>query len=312
MAGTQGDSSWDTLKCFTNCQGAEARSWYFFSYSGGANLPYNKQMSYTCQFHNFVQTYNYSFPAVKLHLIVWCSTLTRISGRGVFWGFSNAAPTDKSATEIMRALKLHSAFTVHEKADCCEHLHYVCPKFCWNCTYDVLCSMDSSSSHPWALCNNESSQYLLTREINDQVQRSLIVRQALEDRTARVVEHKLHSAPEGQEEEAQSDLGFNSTRLWRYFSKRSACCLGKKKKKKKHSLGYFRSLSCNTVSHEEADLSVSAKFTVFPFPFQILFSNLRQNYCHPCQLSVYFGDAPAASQSVSEKNGKSITEEDKA
>ena len=37
------------------------------------------------------------------------------------------------------------------------------------------------------------------------------MRQAREDRTARVVEHKLHSAPEGQEEEAQSDLGFNST-----------------------------------------------------------------------------------------------------
>lgn len=116
IAGIQGDSSWDTLKCFINCQGAEARSWYFFSYSGGANLPYNKQTSYTCQFHNFVQTYNYSFPAVKLHLIVWCFTLAGIRGRGVFWGFSNAAPTDKSATEIMRALKLHNAFTVYEKA----------------------------------------------------------------------------------------------------------------------------------------------------------------------------------------------------
>ena len=41
----------------------------------------------------------------------------------------------------------------------------------------------------------------------------------------------------------------------------------RKKEKKKHSLGYFRSLSCNTVSDEEADLSVSAKFTVFPISF---------------------------------------------
>ena len=41
----------------------------------------------------------------------------------------------------------------------------------------------------------------------------------------------------------------------------------KKERKKKHSLGYFRSLSCNTVSDEEADLSVSAKFTVFPISF---------------------------------------------
>lgn len=80
-------------------------------------------------------------------------------------------------------------------------------------------------------------------------------------------------------------------------------------KGKKHSFG---SSSYNTVSDEEADLSVRAKFTVFPFPFQVLFSNLLQNYCHRCQLSVCFGVAPTASKSVSEKNGKSITKEDKA
>lgn len=56
---------------------------------------------------------------------------------------------------------------------------------------------------------NESSQYILSSEINDQVQRSLIVRQVNEGKTARVVEHNQHSATEGQEEEAQVDLGFN-------------------------------------------------------------------------------------------------------
>lgn len=83
-------------------------------------------------------------------------------------------------------------------------------------------------------------------------------------------------------------------------------------KKKKHSFGSSKSLSCNSVSDEKADLSVSAKFTVFLFPFQVLFLNLLHNYCHQCQLSVCFGDAPTASKSVSEKNGKSITKEDKA
>lgn len=57
---------------------------------------------------------------------------------------------------------------------------------------------------------NESSQYILSSRINDQVQRSLIVRQVNEGKTARVVEHNQHSATEGQEEEeAQVDLGFN-------------------------------------------------------------------------------------------------------
>lgn len=57
---------------------------------------------------------------------------------------------------------------------------------------------------------NESSQYILSSRINDQVQRSVIVRQVNEGKTARVVEHNQHSATEGQEEEeVQVDLGFN-------------------------------------------------------------------------------------------------------
>lgn len=89
-------------------------------------------------------------------------------------------------------------------------------------------------------------------------------------------------------------------------------CVLSGKREKKYYFGSSKSLSYKTVSDEEADLSVSAKFTVFPFPFQVLFSNLLQNYCHWCQLSVCFGDAPTASKSVSRKNGKSITKEDKA
>lgn len=84
----------------------------------------------------------------------------------------------------------------------------------------------------------------------------------------------------------------------------------KKKKLNKNSSGSSKSLSYSAIS-DKADLSVSAKFTVFPFPFRVLFSYL-QNYCHRCQLSVCFGDAPTASKSVSEKNGKSITKKDKA
>lgn len=50
----------------------------------------------------------------------------------------------------------------------------------------------------------------MSSEINDQVQRSLIVRQVNEGKTARVVERNQHSATEGQEEEeARFDLGFN-------------------------------------------------------------------------------------------------------
>lgn len=80
-------------------------------------------------------------------------------------------------------------------------------------------------------------------------------------------------------------------------------------------MGPPRALNYNTVSDEEADPSVGAKFTIFPplFPFfQVLFLNLHRNYCHRCQPSVCFGDAPTSSERVSEESEKSITKKDKA
>lgn len=56
------------------------------------------------------------------------------------------------------------------------------------------------------------------------------------------------------------------------------------------------------VSDEEAVLSVSTKFTVFPF--QVLFLNQLQNYCHQCQLSVCFGGAQQHSKVCLRKMGK--------
>ena len=75
--------------------------------------------------------------------------------------------------------------------------------------------------------HDESSQYVLTSEINDQVQRSLIVRQECEDKIARVVEHS--STTEGQDKEAQRDLGFNSRPSG--MSQREVCAVWKKGKK---------------------------------------------------------------------------------
>lgn len=52
------------------------------------------------------------------------------------------------------------------------------------------------------------------------------------------------------------------------MSPREVCAIWEKEKK---SFVSSKSLSYNTVSGEEADLSVSAKFTVFPFPFWFYF-----------------------------------------
>lgn len=64
---------------------------------------------------------------------------------------------------------------------------------------------------PLRAVHNESSQYLLNSEINDRVQRSLIVRQVNVGKIARLVEHNQRSATEGQKNEGvQLDLGSNA------------------------------------------------------------------------------------------------------
>lgn len=157
----------------------------------------------------------------------------------------------------------------------------------------------------------------LTSEINDQVQRSLIVRQVCEDKTVRVVEHNYCNTQQLKDKKKKKKerkvIMALTVHGYENISQREVHAVREKlkKTKKQPSPGFSMSLSYNTVS-EDADLSVSAKFTVFPFPFLVLFSNLLQNHCHWCQLSVCFGDAPIASKSVSQKNGKSITKEDKA
>ena len=62
-----------------------------------------------------------------------------------------------------------------------------------------------------------------------------------------------------------------------------------------------------------SDLSVRPKFILFPVSFQCYFLNLLSNYCHRCQLSVCFGETPAAFKSVSGRSGwKASPREDKA
>lgn len=52
---------------------------------------------------------------------------------------------------------------------------------------------------------NESSQYTVTSEIDDQVPKVADCEAGAEDKTARAVKHEHHSAPEGQ----QTDPGLN-------------------------------------------------------------------------------------------------------
>lgn len=46
---------------------------------------------------------------------------------------------------------------------------------------------------------NESSQYTVTSEIDDQVPKVADCEAGAEDKTARAVKHEHHSAPEGQQ-----------------------------------------------------------------------------------------------------------------
>lgn len=90
---------------------------------------------------------------------------------------SNAAPTDTiSAWQLQKFKRKAWLFFKDQKCiDLKKHLHYMCPTL----TVYIWCSLFNwfIKFTPLSIVHNESSQYILTSEINDQFKRSLIVRQ---------------------------------------------------------------------------------------------------------------------------------------